>query len=135
MSRVPPTLPRRQGDLVFGGHVLLVLALVSWRTFESIPGLSARDGGGFTSSPAGRLLALATLLGACAASAVVVVQTARHWREPRLLALAVIGTLSFAMRTGIDVFDLCYAALAIGCGAWWFKHERSLPARRSGDEA
>ena len=57
-----PALPRRSGDLVFGGHLVLALAMAFWRAFESLPGLSSEDGGSFTTSQAGRLLAFATLV-------------------------------------------------------------------------
>ena len=30
-----PALPRRAGDLVFGGHLVLALSMVFWRAFES----------------------------------------------------------------------------------------------------
>ena len=122
----PSTLPRRAGDLVFGGHLVLALAMIFWRAFESLPGLSAADGGGFTSSRTGRLLALATLIVAGLAGLAVCLQTGKRWRDPRFALLGSLLVLALATRTRADLFDLVYAGLALAFAAWWFRSERAL---------
>ena len=121
-----PALPRRSGDLVFGGHLVLALAMACWRAFESLPGLSAEDGGSFTTSQAGRLLAFATLVLAGLAALGVVFQSARCWRDPRVLLLAACFVLALSTRVRADLFDLVYAGLALAFAAWWFRSERAL---------
>ena len=121
----PPAFPRRSSDLLYGGHLVLALAMISWRAFESIPGLSAEDGGRFTSSSAGRLLAFATLIVAGLGGLAVAFQTLRRWRDPRALLLASCLVLALSTRKRADLFDLVYAALAIALAAWWFRSERA----------
>ncbi len=120
-----PALPRRSGDLLFGSHLVLALALMLWRAFESLPGHSAEDGGSFSSSAAGRLLAFATLVACVLAAVAVVVQTARRWRDPRVALLALFFALGLTSRTRADLFDLVYAGLAVAFAAWWFRSERA----------
>ncbi len=129
-----PTLPRRAGDLVFGGHLVLAVSMCAWRVFESLPGLSAEDGGRFTTSQAGRLGALATLLLAGAAALGATLQGARCWRDPRVALLSIAFVLALSSRQRVDVFDLVYVALAVALAAWWFKSERALaPSREPGE--
>jgi len=120
-----PALPRRSGDLVFGGHLVLALAMIFWRALESLPGYSAEDGGSFTSSPAGRLLAFATLVASVFAALAVAIQTARRWRDPRVSLLALGFALALSTRTRADVFDLVYAGAAVAFAVWWFRSERA----------
>lgn len=126
-----PALPRRTGDLVFGGHLVLALAMGFWRAFESLPGYSAEDGGTFTSSQAGRLLALATLVASVLAALAVAIQTARSWRDPRICLLALFFALALTSRTRADLFDLVYAGLAVAFAVWWFRNERATAQART----
>lgn len=121
----PPAPSRRSSDLFYGGHLVLALAMVSWRAFEAIPGVSAEDGGSFTGSNAGRLLAFATLIVAGLGGLAVAFQTLRRWRDPRALLLAACLVLALSTRKRADLFDLVYAALAIALAAWWFRSERA----------
>jgi O-antigen ligase len=120
-----PALPRRSGDLVFGSHLVLALSMMLWRAFESLPGYSAEDGGSFTSSQAGRLLAFATLVACVLAALAVAVQTWRRWRDPRVGLLALLFALALTSRTRADLFDLVYAGLAVAFAVWWFRSERA----------
>jgi hypothetical protein len=126
-----PALPRRSGDLVFGGHLVLALAMMFWRALESLPGYSAEDGGSFTSSPAGRLLAFATLLASVLAALAVALQTARRWRDPRISLLALCFALALTSRTRADIFDLVYAGVAVAFAVWWFRNERAIAQARA----
>lgn len=117
-------LPRRTGDLVFGGHLVLALAMIFWRALESLPETSAEYGGSFTSSEAGRLLAFATLVASVFAALAVAVQTWRRWRDPRLSGLALAFVLALTSRARADIFDLVYAGLAVAFAVWWFRNER-----------
>ncbi len=126
-----PALPRRSGDLVFGGHLVLALAMIFWRAFESLPGYSAEDGGSFTSSSAGRLLAFATLVASVLAALAVALQTARRWRDPRIALLASAFALALTSRTRADLFDLVYAGLAVAFAVWWFRTERAVTQARA----
>ena len=126
-----PALPRRTGDLVFGGHLVLALAMMFWRAFESLPGYSAEDGGSFTSSGAGRLLAFATLVASVLAALTVARQTWRRWRDPRVALLALTFLLALTSRVRADVFDLVYAGLAVAFGVWWFRNERAAAQART----
>lgn len=119
-----PAFPRRSGDLFYGGHLVLALSMALWRAFESIPGWSAEDGGAFTTSSAGRLLAFVTLLVCGLGALAVVAQTARRWRDPRVLLLALTFVLALSARERADLFDLVYAGLAIALSVWWFRSER-----------
>ncbi|MBK7641732.1 MAG: hypothetical protein IPJ19_01565 [Planctomycetes bacterium] len=119
-----PGLSRRAGNLVFGGHLVLALEMAFWRTFESLPGWSARDGGSFTSSDAGRLLALATLVAGGLAALAVVLTTLRRWRDARVLLLFVLMLAAFVLHENVDVLDLVYAGSAIAFAAWWWRVER-----------
>jgi hypothetical protein len=120
-----PALPRRTGDLVCGGHLVLALAMIFWRALESLPGYSAEDGGSFTSSEIGRLLAFATLVASVLAALVVAIQTWRRWRDPRVCGLALAFALALTSRVRADVFDLVYAGLAVAFAVWWFRNERA----------
>jgi hypothetical protein len=121
----PPAPSRRASDLFYGGHLVLALAMLSWRAFESIPGVSAEDGGSFSSSGAGRLLAFATLLVAGLGGLAVAFQTLRRWRDTRALLLAACFVLALSTRKRADLFDLVYVALAIALAVWWFRSERA----------
>jgi hypothetical protein len=126
MARVTlPALPRRPGDLVFGGHLVLALSMAFWRAFESIPGLSAEDGGRFTTSSAGRLLAFLTLVLCGLAGLAVCLQSARRWRDPRIALLALALGLALSSRQRANLFDLVYAGLAVAFAVWWFRSERA----------
>ena len=118
-------LPRRSGDLLFGGHLVLALSMVFWRAFESVPGYGVEDGGHFTTSIAGRALALATLLASLCAAFAVVTQSARHWRDGRVLLLAATFALALSSRMRADLFDLVYVGGAIAFGVWWFRSARA----------
>lgn len=120
-----PALARRSGDLLFGGHLVLALSMSFWRAFESIPGYAAEDGGQFSTSLAGRALALATLLGSGLGALAVVVESARRWRDRRVLLLAASFALALSSRTRADIFDLVYVALALAFGVWWFRSQRA----------
>jgi len=126
-----PALARRTGDLVFGGHLVLALALMFWRALESLPGYSAEDGGSFSSSPAGRLLACATLVASVLAALAVAIQSARRWRDPRISGLALGFALALTSRTRADIFDLVYAGVAVAFGVWWFRNERAVAQART----
>jgi hypothetical protein len=119
-----PAIPRRSGDIVFGGHLVLALSMAFWRTFESTPGLSAEDGGGFTESQAGRGLALATLLLSGLAGLAILHQTLRRWRDPRIALPALMLLLALASRKRVELLDLVYAGAAIALAVWWFRSER-----------
>ena len=119
-----PALPRRAGDLLFGGHLVLALSMSFWRAFERMPGLSAEDGGSFTESEPGRLLALATLIVCGLGALAVCAQSLRHWRDPRVALLAASFVLALGSRQRADIFDLVYVGLAIAFAAWWWKSER-----------
>lgn len=122
-------LTPRQGDLAFTSHLVLALAMSAWRVFEALPGLSAESGGRFSSSQAGRLCALATLLVAGSAGLGVAASAARHWRDARVLALSITLGLALLDRRRVDVFDLLYVGLALALAAWWWKSERAELAR------
>jgi uncharacterized membrane protein YhaH (DUF805 family) len=126
-----PALPRRTGDLVFGGHLVLALAMIFWRALESLPGYSAEDGGSFTSSEAGRLLAFATLVASVFAALAVAIQTWRRWRDARISGLALAFALALTSRTRADIFDLVYAGLAVAFAVWWFRNERAAAQART----
>jgi len=119
-----PAFPRRSGNLFYGGHLVLALSMCFWRGFESIPGWSAKDGGSFTGSGAGRLLGLATLIACLLCALVIVTQSVRRWRDPRVSLLAVALVLALASRKRVDVFDFVYAGLALAFAIWWFRSER-----------
>ena len=86
---------------------------------------SAEDGGTFTSSPAGRALALVTLVASVCAALAVAIQTARRWRDPRIALLGLSFALALTSCTRADTFDLVYAGLAVAFGVWWFRNERA----------
>jgi hypothetical protein len=119
-----PAFPRRSGNLFYGGHLVLALSLCFWRGFESLPGWSTADGGSFTGSSTGRLLGLATLSACLLGALVIVAQSLRRWRDPRVCLLALALVLALASRQSLDLFDFVYAGLAIGLALWWFRTER-----------
>ena len=119
-----PALSRRSGDVVFGGHLVLALSMAFWRTFEATPGLSAEDGGGFTENQAGRALALATLLVCGLAGLVILRQTLRRWRDPRIVLPALLLVLALSSRTRVELLDLVYVGVAVALAVWWFRSER-----------
>jgi hypothetical protein len=119
-----PAFPRRSGSLFYGAHLVLALSLCFWRGFESFPGWSSADGGSFTGSSTGRLLGLVTLIACLLGALVIVAQSLRRWRDPRVGLLALALVLALASRQSLDGFDIVYAVLAIGLPLWWFLSER-----------
>ena len=126
-----PAFPRRSGNLFYGAHLVLALSMSFWRAFESLPGWSAKDGGTFTASSAGRLLAFATLLASVLGALAIVAQSVRRWRDPRVLLLALAFALALSSRTRTGLFDLVYVGLAIALAVWWFKAGRGSAQARA----
>lgn len=131
-DRLPPDRTRRaavraairRGNALHLAHLLLCADLALWRATQSTPSLAALHGAQWVSSGPGRALALASELVGVTALAVAVVTTFRAGRDARAWTLLAALVLALAWRAEVDVFDLAYAALSLGLGAWWYRIRR-----------
>lgn len=123
--RVPASREVRRRDRIYGGHVVLALLLCAWRMLRTTPGIAVWSGGELAESPAGRLLALASVILGVVALVAVALLSIREWRDPKVLALLVLLALSASMRKTIDVFDIVYVAAVAILAVIWFQRDRA----------
>lgn len=105
---------------MLGAHVLLAAGWIGWRILEGTPAFASAWGGTFAASIPGRALALVTLLASVLALFVVLVQSARLWRDPRAAGLFVALIAAVPARGGVDVLDLVYVGLVALLATAWF---------------
>lgn len=106
-------------------HAWLAVSMVAWRIVEGMPRTSSVTGGTFAASPAGRALALVTVLGGVIALVAVAVTTFRLRRDWRALALALALAGALSSRARFDVFDVTYLAVVAIASALMFGAPRS----------
>jgi hypothetical protein len=106
-----PTGPSTPWRKLVLAHAWLAVSMSVWRIVEGMPRTSSVTGGTFAASPAGRALALVTVLGGVVALIVVAVSTYRLRRDWRALALFVALGSAVWSRTRFDVFDITYVAV------------------------
>jgi hypothetical protein len=105
-------------------HLALCADLALWRATQATPSWSAVQGAEWVASGAGRALALASELIGVVALVAAVVATLRSGRDARAWGLLAALALALAWRAEIDAFDLAYAGLTVGLGAWWYRIRR-----------
>ena len=94
-------------------HAWLAGSMVVWRVIEGMPRTSSITSGTFAASPAGRALAMITVLGAVVALPAVLALTWRLRRDVRSLALLVALIGALWQRTRVDALDISYLAFVV----------------------
>lgn len=110
---------------VVRNHLVIVVALVTWRGIENTPGLASVTGGTFAASTAGRALALIAVLASVVALLAIVISTLRARRDARAWLLFAALAAALLQRRTIDVFDIVYVALVAIAAALVFTTRRS----------
>ncbi|MBL8858199.1 MAG: hypothetical protein JNL28_06840 [Planctomycetes bacterium] len=105
-------------------HLVLALAFVLWRVFETSPATASTLGSTWPTTLIGRGLTMVCITAAFAASVAILVFTYHSRREwPALLLLAALFS-ALLRRNVVDVFDIVYLLLVALAAAAAFATRR-----------
>jgi hypothetical protein len=113
MSALEPSTPppREPWRALVLAHVWLAVSMCVGRVIGSMPRTASIAGGTFATSPAGRALAVVTVLGGIVALVVVIVATYRLRRDVRALAMCAALAGALWSRKRFDAFDITYVCV------------------------